>query len=149
MKALKEIGPPSIIHRIDFFNLYRTGFRGLKIGCDCFLGDGVLLDLADAIDLGNKVTLAERVTVLTHTNAGYHDHPLQAEFPVFSRPVKFEDRCFVGACIAILSGVRIGTCSFVAAGSVVSGDVPGRHLVAGVPAGRIRALQSGPRRPRS
>ena len=80
------IGRRSILHDVRFFNLYRRGLSGLSIGDDCFLGDECLLDLADAIRFEDQVTLAERVVILTHTNVGYQDHPLQGHFPATTAP---------------------------------------------------------------
>jgi len=132
-----RVGRRTILHDVRFFNLYRRGLAGLEIGDECFLGDECLLDLAEAVRLERQVTLAERVLVLTHTNVGYADHPLQAHFPAVAAPVVVETGAFVGANATILPGVRIGSRSFVAAGSVVTADVPPRTLVAGVPA-RVR-----------
>ncbi len=135
-----RIGPRTILHDVHFFNLYRRGLSGLSTGSECFLGDECLLDLAEAIVLEDHVTLAERVVVLTHTNVGYRDHPLQALFPAATAPVVIERGAFVGAQVTLLPGIRVGTCSFVAAGSVVTEDVPPRTLVAGVPAKVVRSL---------
>jgi len=135
-----RIGGGSILHDVRFFNLYRRGLAGLHIGEDCFLGDECLLDLAEGITLERQVTLAERVLVLTHTNVGYHDHPLQAHFPAMAAPVVIEQGSFVGASATLLPGIRIGARSFVAAGSVVTADVPSGALVAGVPARVVRKV---------
>ena len=135
-----RIGRGSILHDVRFFNLYRRGLAGLHIGEDCFLGDECLLDLAEGITLERQVTLAERVLVLTHTNVGYHDHPLQAHFPAMAAPVVIEQGSFVGASATLLPGIRIGARSFVAAGSVVTADVPPGALVAGVPARVVRKV---------
>jgi acetyltransferase-like isoleucine patch superfamily enzyme len=135
-----RIGGGSILHDVRFFNLYRRGLAGLQIGEDCFLGDECLLDLAEGITLERQVTLAERVLVLTHTNVGYHDHPLQAHFPAMAAPVVIEQGSFVGASATLLPGIRIGARSFVAAGSVVTADVPSGALVAGVPARVVRKV---------
>jgi acetyltransferase-like isoleucine patch superfamily enzyme len=135
-----SIGPRTILHDVRFFNLYRRGLAGLRIGQECFVGDECLFDLAEAITLEDQVTLAERVLVLTHTNVGYHDHPLQAHFPALQAAVVFERGCFVGAGVTILPGLRLGRESFVAAGSVVTEDVPPRAVVAGVPARVLRTL---------
>jgi acetyltransferase-like isoleucine patch superfamily enzyme len=141
-----RIGSSVIIHDVRFFNLYRRGLRGLVVGDRCFLGDECLLDLAEGIELGHEVTLAERVLVLTHINVGYRTHPLQALFPPRTDAVVFEPGCFVGASTTILPGVRVGAESFVAAGSVVTRDVPRRTLVAGVPARHVRNLLERPGR---
>mgnify|MGYP001043729519 CR=1 FL=1 len=135
-----KIGKDTIIHQIKMINLYRTGLKGLKVGSSCFLSDGVLLDLADNIVLEDHVTLAVRAMILTHTNVGYKDHPLQKHFPSFSKPVRIKKGCFIGANVVILPGVTIGVNSFVAAGAVVTKDIPSHAVSAGVPAKVIRKL---------
>ena len=134
-----RIGPRSIVHDVRFFNLYRRGLSGLTIGAECFLGDECLLDLAEAIRLEDQVTLAERVVVLTHTNVGYQDHPLQARFPAMAAPVTIRRGSFVGAGATLLPGVTIGPNAFVGAGAVVTADVAEGALVVGVPAREVRA----------
>jgi acetyltransferase-like isoleucine patch superfamily enzyme len=135
-----RVGRGTIVHDVRFFNLYRRGLGGLEIGDECFLGDECLLDLAEGIRLERQVTLAERVVILTHMNVGYHDHPLQARFPAQAAPVVIERGSFIGANATLLPGTRIGAGSFVAAGSVVTADVPPATLVAGVPARAVRSL---------
>lgn len=135
-----RIGRGALLHDVRFFNLYRRGLAGLEIGEECFLGDLCLIDLAEGVRLERQVTLAERVTLLTHTNVGYHDHPLQAHFPAVAEPVLIETGSFLGANVTVLPGVRIGPRAFVAAGSVVTADVPPQTLVAGVPARPVRTI---------
>jgi len=135
-----RIGRRTVLHDVRFFNLYRRGLGGLEIGDECFVGDECLVDLAEGVRLERQVTLAERVLILTHTNVGYRDHPLQARFPAMAAPVVVEAGSFLGANVTVLPGVRVGTESFVAAGSVVTADVPPRTLVAGVPARPLRAI---------
>jgi maltose O-acetyltransferase len=135
------IGKRAILHDAHFFNLYRRGLPGLRIGDDCFVGDECLLDLAEEIRLEDHVTLAERVIILTHTNVGYRDHPLQSHFPPLAAAVTIRRGSFVGAAVTILPGVTIGPEAFVAAGSVVTEDVAPRTVVAGVPARALRTLE--------
>lgn len=138
-----RLGRRVIVHDVRFFNLYRRGLAGLEVGDECFLGDECLLDLAEGIRLEPQVTLAERVLILTHTNVGYADHPLQRHFPASAAPVVVETGSFLGANVTILPGVRVGRGSFVAAGSVVKDDVPPGTLVGGVPARVLRTIDSG------
>jgi len=137
-----RVGKNTIIHNTSFFNLYRKGFSGLKIGKKCFIGNECLFDLADALVIGDNVTLAERVIILTHLNVGYKNHPLQKHFPKFSKPVVIKEGSFIGAGSIILPGVTIGKNSLVGAGSVVTKDIPNCCVVAGNPAKLIRRLQN-------
>jgi acetyltransferase-like isoleucine patch superfamily enzyme len=136
-----RVGARTILHDLRFFNLYRRGLSGLDIGEECFIGDECLFDLAETIVLEPQVTLAERVVVLTHMNVGYEDHPLQKDFPPVAAGVRILRGSFVGANVTILAGCSIGPRAFVAAGSVVTGDVPADTLAGGVPARTIRRIR--------
>ena len=136
-----KVGKDSILMSVKFFNWHYGGPGVLKIGTECFIGDETLIDLYDQVQLEDQVTIAQRVTVLTHQNVGYKDHPLQSYFPKFSKPVVFKSGSVIGAGSIILPGVIVGRESFVAAGSVVTKDVPARTLVGGVPAKIIRKIK--------
>jgi acetyltransferase-like isoleucine patch superfamily enzyme len=133
-----RVGRDVVIHDVRFLNIDRTGPRGLQIGDECFLGEGGLIDLADRVVLERQVTLGPRVTILTHVNVGYADHPLQDVIPKRTGPVVLRRGAFIGACATILSGVEVGECAVVAAGAVVRADVPPHTVVGGVPARVIR-----------
>src|SRR3989344_1815744 len=136
-----KIGSDSILMEVKFFNWYHRGPGGLKMGNDCFIGDDTLIDLYEGVILEDQVTLAQRVTVLTHLNVGYRNHPLQEYFPKSSKGVIFKKGSVVAAAATILPGVTVGPSSFVAAGSVVTKDVPAYSLVGGVPAKVIRKFK--------
>ena len=136
-----KIGKDSVLMGVKFFNWHYGGPGVLKIGIECFVGDDTIIDLYDKVILEDRVTIAQRVTILTHQNVGYKDHPLQKYFPKFSKPVVFKSGCVVGTGSIILPGVTIGKESFVAAGSVVTKNVPARTLVGGVPAKIIRKIR--------
>lgn len=136
-----KIGPSSVLMNVKFFNLHHTGLKGFNVGKECFIGDETLIDLYERVKLEDQVTLAQRVTVLTHLNVGYSDHPLQVSFPKKSQPVVFKKGSVVGATSVILPGVTIGENSLVAAGSVVTKDVAPNTLVGGVPAKVIRKIK--------
>ena len=136
-----SIAQDSIIMDVKFFNWHQKGPKGLNIGKKCFIGDDCLLDLYESITLQDHVTLGQRVLVLTHTSVGYSDHPLQKHFPKSKKPVIFKSGCFIGAGSIILPGVTIGEKAFIAAGSVVTQNVPKETVYAGVPAKLIRKLK--------
>ncbi len=135
-----QIGQNTLIHNTEFINFYRRGFRGLTIGNNCFIGNQVLFDLANEIRLEDHITISERCLILTHTNVGYNDHPLQSFFPPVSKSVVFKSGCFVGINSTILPGVTIGKNSFVGACSLINKDVPDETVVAGIPFKIIRKL---------
>ena len=60
--------------------------------------------------------------------------------------VVVEDDCWIGTNVTILSGVRIGRGSIVAAGAVVTRDVPAGAIVGGVPARVLRMRTDAARR---
>lgn len=136
-----KIGEDSVIMHVKFFNWHKKGPVGFSAGRDCFIGDECLIDLHNSLILEDQVTIAPKVTVLTHINVGYKDHPLQKEFPKKSATVIIKKGSVIGASSTILPGITIGTNSFVAAGSVVTQDVPEKSLVAGVPAKIIRKIK--------
>ncbi|HCJ91322.1 MAG: hypothetical protein I3I94_01775 [Acidaminococcaceae bacterium] len=59
-----------------------------------------------------------------------------------AKPVRIGDDVWVGGNVTILPGVTIGSNVVVAAGAVVTHDVPDNSLVAGVPARVIRKLEN-------
>lgn len=136
-----KIEKDSIIMDVKFFNWHQKGPQGLVIGKKCFIGDDCLLDLYESITLEDHVTLGQRVLVLTHTSVGYSDHPLQKYFKRTKKPVIFQSGCFVGAGSIILPGVTVGQKAFIAAGSVVTENIPSKSLYAGVPAKLVRKLK--------
>lgn len=137
-----KIGKNTLVERIRLVNLYRTGIGGLTIGNNCFLGDGVVLDLAERITLEDDVTLSFDAMVLTHTNVGYRHHPLQRHLQTVAKSVTCKRGCFIGARSVVLPGLTIGAESAVAAGAVVTREVAPKTLVGGVPAKSIRKFKT-------
>ena len=133
-----KIGKNPVIGNLYFMNLYRRGLPGLTVGNNCFIGNRVVFDLADEIEIGTEVTLSDEVFLLTHTNVGYKNHPLQKFFPNYSKKIVMQNGVFVGIRATIFPGVTLGEESAVGACSLVTKDVPARELHAGVPAKLIR-----------
>jgi len=133
-----KVGRNTVIHAFDFINYYRGSFRNLNIGDDCFVGNHVLFDLADRIEIDRQVTLSERVSIITHINVGYKDHPLQEKFPPDQKPVIIGKGSFAGVNATILHGVTLGERSFVAAGAVVTRSFDPGSMIGGVPADLLK-----------
>lgn len=89
---------------------------------------------ADTIKIGKNSTLAYQTTILTSANPNFPYNTLSKIYPPMHAPVIIGDNVWVGARTVILPGVTIGNNVVIAAGSVVTKDIPDNSLVAGVPA---------------
>lgn len=92
------------------------------------------------VTIGNHVNLAQGITV-TALNHNFADTTKRIdEQGVATKPVVIGDDVWIGANAVILPGVTIGRHAVVAAGAVVTQDVPENTLVGGVPAKIIKSL---------
>ncbi|WP_033148498.1 DapH/DapD/GlmU-related protein [Prevotella sp. P6B1] len=92
------------------------------------------------VKIGNHVNLAQGITV-TALNHNFGDTSKRIdEQGVSTNNVIIEDDVWIGANAVILPGVKIGTHCVVAAGAVITKDVPPHSLVAGVPAKIIKQI---------
>lgn len=111
--------------RCDYgFNI-RVG-RKFYANFDC-----VFLDCAP-ITIGDEVMLAPGVHLYTATHP--MDHETRASGLELAKPITIGNRVWIGGRTVILPGVTIGDFAVIAAGSVVSRDVPAGAVVRGVPA---------------
>lgn len=111
---------------------------------DVIIGDHTRVGLRNTIigpvTIGSHVNLAQGITV-TALNHNFADPEKRIdEQGVSTTPVVIEDDVWIGANAVVLPGVRIGTHSVVAAGAVVTKDVPPHSIVAGVPAKVIKKI---------
>lgn len=105
--------------------LYRS--IGVKVGRDAAVGLGAVIDIffPELVQIGENAVIGYNSVILTH------------EFLIdrWRRgPTVIGPRAMIGANSTILAGVVVGEEAVVAAGSVVTRDVPPRAMVAGVPA---------------
>ena len=111
---------------------------------DVIIGDHTRIGLHNTIigpvTIGCHVNLAQGITV-TALNHNFEDSDKRIdEQGVSTAPVIIEDDIWIGANAVILPGVTIGNHSVVAAGAVVTKNVPPHSLVAGVPAKIIKQI---------
>ncbi len=104
----------------------------VTIGEDTIIGEKVVLDGRAKLVIGNHVDIASEVMIYNS------EHDLNDEnFKAISEPVTVEDYVFIGPRAIILPGVTIHKGAVVAAGAVVTKDVPEFVVVGGVPAKEI------------
>jgi acetyltransferase-like isoleucine patch superfamily enzyme len=102
------------------------------------------VDACGTIELGSGVSLAHGVTIMSTEHQFDDDSILIRDAPVRHEAVRIGNDVWIGAGARILAGTTIGERSIVAAGAVVTRDVPERTIVAGVPARVIRTLDQRP-----
>ncbi len=119
--------------------LYRQ--MGVKVGRDVFIGFHVELDTnhPELIEIGDHVTISHRCIIASHMATDVAT-PLQAVYPPRAAAVKIRDGAWICVGAILLPGVTVGENAVVAAGAVVTRDVPANTLVAGVPARPIKQL---------
>lgn len=111
---------------------------------DVAIGDhtriGIHCTVIGPVSIGNNVNLAQGITV-TALNHNFGDTTRKIdEQGISTKPVEIGDDVWIGANAVILPGVTIGRHAVVAAGAVVTNDVPNNCVVGGVPAKLIKQI---------
>ncbi len=113
--------------------------EGLKVGNNSNIGPFCYIGCSGWIEIGHNVMMSPRVSLFAE-NHNYSDSnvPMKDQ-GVQRKPIIIEDDCWIASQSIILAGVTIGEGSVVAAGSVVTKDVPAYSMVAGNPAKVIKS----------
>jgi acetyltransferase-like isoleucine patch superfamily enzyme len=127
-----------------------------RIGSYIVIGTGVVID--GHVEIGSYVKIESGVYIPTHTRIGNHvfigpcavltndKYPLRQRDRYEPAGPILEDNVTIGANATILPGIRISEGSMIAAGSIVTSDVPSWSLAIGVPA-RVQPLPDHLREP--
>ena len=119
------------------FKVYLQRMRGVQIGKNVHISSNVFFDEAypNYIIIEDGVSIAGQNQILSHTK------PLEYHKNLFSSsvsPVHIKENAWIAIGVILLPGVTIGRGSVVAAGSVVTKNVPDNVMVAGIPARIIK-----------
>ncbi|MEH7454701.1 sugar O-acetyltransferase [Gottfriedia acidiceleris] len=95
-----------------------------------------ILDMAE-VKIGNNCMIGPNVGIYT---AGHSIEPKNRNKSGYAIPIHIGDDVWIGGSCTILPGITIGDNSIVAAGSVVTKDVPSNTVVAGNPAKVIKSI---------
>ncbi len=111
---------------------------GITVGDYSAIGAYSFLGGQGGIQIGNNVIMGPKVNIFSEDH-GFDDlETLIRLQPTRRQGVIIEDNCWVGANSTIVDGVHIHSGSVIAAGSVVTKDVPANSIVGGVPAKVIK-----------
>lgn len=127
----------------------------IHIGDNCYVGEGTRIWSGDRIFIGNDVLISHNVNIvdsnsheLNHVerSEGYknlilHGHPA-VKGSIITSPITINDHVWISFNVCLLKGVTVGEGAIVAAGSVVTKDVPAFTIVAGNPARVVKVLDS-------
>ncbi len=130
----------------------RVRFNASPLPTELGVGRGGKLEIGEGtyINYGCSIGAMQLIRIGPHCNIGSHVIMMDNDFHRMeperrdelppSAPIVLEENVWLGVRAIILRGVTVGAGSVVAAGSVVSRDVPPRTLVGGIPARAIRQL---------
>lgn len=116
---------------------YTAGGDEIRVGRNVFVNQNCTFYDLGGLDIADDVMIGPNVSILTE---GHPVPPSQRRASVVGKPIVIARNVWIAAGATIIGGVTVGENSVVAAGSVVTRDVPPNTLVAGNPARVIRSI---------
>lgn len=116
--------------------VYSDFGRNITVGRNVFINSGCCFQDQGGIVLGDGVLVGHQVVFATLD----HDLDPAHRGGMFPAPIRVGKNVWIGAHATILKGVTIGDNAVVAAGAVVTKDVPANTVVGGVPARVIKTI---------
>jgi len=116
---------------------YTAGGDEIRVGHNVFVNQNCTFYDLGGLDIADDVMIGTNVSILT---TGHPLEPSQRHAATIGKPIVIERNVWIAAGATIVGGVTVGENSVVAAGSVVTRDVPPDTLVGGNPARVIRSI---------
>ncbi len=116
---------------------YTTGGPDITVGRNVFVNQNCTFYDLGGLDIADDVMIGPNVSIIT---SGHPIEPSRRRDCVVAKPIAIERNVWIAAGATIIGGVTVGENSVVAAGSVVTRDVPPNTLVGGNPAKVIRSI---------
>lgn len=151
-RALEKLIPSSKGKHLGVFAPFYCEYGvNIHVGNECFVNYNCTFLDVSPITLGNGVWIGANVTLATPNHPFLAEERLNADYPdgrhdlEYSEPITIKDGAWICSSATIIGGVTVGENSIVAAGAVVTRDVPPNCIVAGVPARVIRQIDEDDR----
>lgn len=138
-RRLGEIFRKEIPESTTIFPPFHTNFgQFISLGKNVFINHGCSMLDAGGISIGDDVLIGPKVCLVTE------NHPLDPNDrkALLPAPIVIGKNVWIGAAVTVLPGVTVGENAILAAGAVVTKDVPANVVVAGVPAKVVKSLSS-------
>jgi acetyltransferase-like isoleucine patch superfamily enzyme len=116
---------------------YTTGGDEIRVGRQVFVNQNCTFYDLGGLDILDDVMIGPNVSIIT---TGHPLEPSLRRTATIGKPIVIEKGVWIAAGAIIIGGVTVGEHSVVAAGSVVTQDVPANTLVGGNPARVIRSI---------
>src|SRR5712675_848438 len=116
---------------------YTVGGDEIRVGRNVFVNQNCTFYDLGGLDIADDVMIGPNVSIIT---TGHPLEPSQRRAATIGKPIVIEQSVWIAAGATIIGGVTVGENSVVAAGSVVTKDVPLNTLVGGNPARIIRSI---------
>ena len=141
-EELREIMGRLIGKQVDrsfrMFPPFYTDFgKNITIGKDVFINSGCHFQDQGGIEIGDGALIGHNVVLATIN----HDLNPKENRKNHYAPIKISAHVWIGSNATVLPGVTIGDYAVVAAGAVVTRDVPAMTVVGGVPARVLKTIQ--------
>jgi acetyltransferase-like isoleucine patch superfamily enzyme len=119
---------------------YTTGGDEIRVGRNVFVNQNCTFYDLGGLDIADDVMIGPNVSIIT---SGHPLEPSQRRTTTIGKPIVIEKNVWIAAGAIIIGGVTVGENSVVAAGSVVTKDIPPNTLAGGNPAKVIRSIGGG------
>jgi len=116
---------------------FTAGGDEIRVGRNVFVSQNCTFYDLGGLDIRDDVLIGPNVSLIT---AGHPVEPSRRRAVTIGKPIVIERNVWIAAGATIIGGVTVGENSVVAAGSVVTKDIPANTLVGGNPAKVIRSI---------
>lgn len=138
LKILSKIVSKELENVVVFTPIYINYGKNLNIGKNVFINFDCTFLTLGGITIEDDVLIGPKVNLITE------NHPLEPQHRkgLMGKSILIRKNAWIGASATILPGVTIGENAVIAAGAVVSKDVPDNVVVGGIPAKIIKTIES-------
>ncbi len=135
---MRQITGTEIDETLRIFTPFHINYgKKTTFGRDCFVNFGCTFLALGGITIEDDVFIGPHCVLATE----YHPENPETRHSLLTKPIVVKRNAWLGANVTVLAGVTIGENAIVAAGSVVTKDVPDNMVVAGSPARVIREIK--------
>jgi acetyltransferase-like isoleucine patch superfamily enzyme len=135
---MRQITGSEIDETLRIFTPFHINYgKRTTFGHDCFVNFGCTFLALGGITIEDDVFIGPHCVLATE----YHPENPETRHSLLTKPIVVKRNAWLGANVTVLAGVTIGENAIVAAGSLVTKDVPDNMVVAGSPARVIREIK--------